>query len=347
MEQSSSIFSFRVFRTPVILISLCLIWEIGFRIFSFGIHAAFNWKNYNPQGILLTDIVMPVDNAEISWKLRPDVETIFKAQVFTTNSLGLRNSEIALNKPVDKIRVAVLGRSITLGAGVADHEVYTRVLQDHLNSWKPESYEIINCAVGGYSLNQMVNYYDNYIARLNPDLILIPLSKDELTKSQRQNTPALSEAKPSLTNLGHYLSYTFLYESLRFVVRRSTNTRISTDWKMRASQAISNKTEESSATLNNKELLAEFIAQRHQEAVTCYIFSPDRGKNSNPRRNENLKKWTAQVPGVSYLAVNEYVQDKIPENTHIYFGDNHLNPEMHGLIAEALFNQFKTGKMEE
>ncbi len=337
MEQNSSIFNFKLLRSPIIIIALYVIIELGFRISSFGAHTALNWGTYNPRGILSTDIVMAVENPEISWKLRPGVETIFKNQKFTTNSLGLRNPEVSAHKLFGKTRVIVLGRSITMGAGVSDEATYTRRLQQHLEDWKPGQYEVLNCAVGGYSLKQMLNYYEEYLTGLNTDILLIPLSKEDLLKSDPQFAPPLALAQPSISHLNFYLSYTFLYESLRFVVKRTFKPRLSTDWKARASEI----TDPQAAVSSNKLILAAFIHKRNLENISCLLYSPDRGENPSAESDEILEQWTNAQTGASYLDINEYMQGKMPAKTHIYFGDNHPSPEVHALFADALFLEFK------
>ncbi len=342
MEQSSSISNFRVFRTPIILISLYLILEIGLRIYLVGFHTVFNWIKYNPQGILLTDIAMAVDDPSISWKLSPNVKAILKTKPFTTNSLGFRNSEFPVIAEKGKTRIAIMGRSITMGSGVTDDEVYTQVLQDLFNVWKPDSIEIINCGVAGYSLKQMLDYYDGYVSNLKPDMVLIPLSPNDMTNKVYPIPPPLSQAKTSITNLKYHLSYTFTYYVIKTFVKRATENIISVDWKERVSQINKPQT----STLTSESLLSEFISKRDQEGVKCYFFSPNRRADGSDQDKSGIKIFLSQYNETKYLSINDYVNDHIPENRYIYYPDTHPSKEMHALIANALFQQLKTEVFE-
>ncbi len=339
VEQNSSIFNSRVFRTPLIIVGLYLTIEILYRLFTFGFHTVHNWKDYNPRGILLTNIVMPVDQADVSWKLRPDVNTIFKTQPFTTNSLGMRSPELHSMDTSQATRIIVLGRSITMGSGVSDDEVYTRVLQSYLEEWKPEKYEVINCAVGGYTVEQMVNFFEHYLRSLEPDIVLFPISKDDLLVEEAPPILPLALAKPSITNLNSYLSYTFLFVNTRFLVKRTTNAFISTNWKYRAMSIVEPRPD----AVSNERIVADFVQRRVDEGIPCYFYSPDRNPKRDLQKDEMFKRWANEHTGAFYLPINEYMDGRMPETMRIYFGDNHPSPELHALLAEALYNEFSNG----
>ncbi len=341
MEQNSSISNFKAFYIPLSIISIYLTLEFIFRIYFFGFYTIFNWNKYNPQGILVTDIVEEVEDPEICWKLKPNLNTIFKTKTFTTNSLGFRNRELELNKPSDKIRIAVLGRSITMGAGVNDYEVYTDVLQNQLDQWKPDSYEIINCAVGAHNIKQMFMYYETYVAKLNPDIILIPLTIKDLIKNVPINPPPLSLAIPKKTNLRYYFSFTFLYDSSRLLMKRKLNKIISTDWKDRYLEANDTKI----PTIASKNILSEFIDKRNKEGISCYIMSMIRSEPKNIEDLKNSKKkfidFVNKQKNVTFLDNYQYIIGNIPKKNTIYFGDNHPSASMHELFSNAVFQNIK------
>jgi len=292
---------------------------------------------------LFSDIVMQDDNPDISWKLKPNVQAIYKAQPFSTNSLGLRNPEISIEKPAVTIRVAVLGRSITMGEGVADHEVFTQILQNRLNEWQPDSFEIINCAVSGYSVQQVLAFYETYVSVLNPDIIILSTSKKDLTRSKMKAIPSLSEVQPSITDLNYYLSYTYIYESCKFIIKKISAPFISTEWD----EQLAGINVSEADTLTNDILLSSFFESRNREQIECYIFMPKRGEIESDDVIHGLRNWTEQHPGVTYLDINAYLQNRMPKKRHIYFGDTHPDPQVHALYGEALFEQFKSGSIRE
>jgi len=62
--------------------------------------------------------LQPSDIEGLVYELKPGLDTIFKLVPFTTNSRGLRDKEYSLEKPPNTFRVAVIGGSFTMGAGV-------------------------------------------------------------------------------------------------------------------------------------------------------------------------------------------------------------------------------------
>lgn len=83
------------------------------------------------------------------------------------NSLGLFDREYKLKKEKDTYRIIVFGDSITA------HGEYTALLEDKLNSNLGHNFEVWNCGVGGYNIEQYVNYLKYKAIKYNPDLIMI------------------------------------------------------------------------------------------------------------------------------------------------------------------------------
>ena len=341
VEKNSSISIFKAFHIPILIFSIYLLVEIGFRIYFFGMHTVFNWKKYNPQGILVTDIAHKVDDPNISWKLTPNINKYFKTKMFTTNSLGFRNPEVKLNKQIGITRIAVLGRSVTMGSGVNDDEVYTRVLQKKLDEWKPDAYEIINCAVGGYNIKQMAEFYESYVSPLKPDLVFLPIGKIDLTKIILDRPLPLEAAIPGHTNLRYYLSFSFIYESARLLAKRIMNKTISTDWKDRLRETM----DLAEPTIKASVILSRFLNKLNEDEIPCYVYTARRSYKINKEylelsRNQ-MKNWVQQHKGAEFFNNDDYIIEKIPNYHAIYFGDNHPSAEMHRLMAYALFNNMK------
>ena len=84
----------------------------------------------------------------LSKGLKPNQEIIFKNKPFSTNEFGLRDLDYALEKPVNCLRMALLGGSMEIGSGVADDETFENVLERKLNESKSykgiDKIEIIN-----------------------------------------------------------------------------------------------------------------------------------------------------------------------------------------------------------
>ena len=99
------------------------------------------------------------------WALRSNVE---KGAIHT-NAKGLRGQvEYSYEKPLAKLRIAVLGDSFTFGDEVNDKETYPYYLGQIL----PGS-EVLNFGVSGYGHDQMLLYLQEEVAKYHPDIVIL------------------------------------------------------------------------------------------------------------------------------------------------------------------------------
>ena len=99
----------------------------------------------------------------------PDTGEVFETQ---TNSFGLRGLEPALPKPLDTIRVVVLGDETVLGLEVADEETFAVRLQEQLTAAWHRPVEVINAAVPGDCPLIAALRLRHELAALHPDLVI-------------------------------------------------------------------------------------------------------------------------------------------------------------------------------
>ncbi len=114
----------------------------------------------------------------IRWKLRPNLELTWNETVFRTNSHGFRTPEIALEKPPRTYRILVFGSSNTMGYGVNDEEMYTRLLEAWLNlcNGPTRRIEVVNLAVSGDSPSRRLLRLQEEAGRFDPDWVLCDAS---------------------------------------------------------------------------------------------------------------------------------------------------------------------------
>ena len=98
-------------------------------------------------------------------------------QPLTTNRWGMRDRDYLLAKPEGTYRIALLGPSHVMGAGVADGETFADFLEERLNrSAAPETnirYEVLNFGVAGYSLLQQLAMLEERAVMFQPDAVFI------------------------------------------------------------------------------------------------------------------------------------------------------------------------------
>jgi hypothetical protein len=109
--------------------------------------------------------------------LRPNAQIVFMDQPLTTNRWGMRDRDRLLAKPEGTYRIAVLGPSHVMGAGVADGETFTHFLEERLNrSAVPETntrYEVLNFGFPDYSLLQQLAMLEERAVMFQPDAVFI------------------------------------------------------------------------------------------------------------------------------------------------------------------------------
>lgn len=103
--------------------------------------------------------------------------------IYKTNSYRQRSPEHTFKKARDKKRIVVMGDSITFGFGVNEKYLYSHVFQNKLNMLKGKHiYEVINAAVGAYSVQQQYFYLKCRLLRLKPDVIVLAVNPSNFIK---------------------------------------------------------------------------------------------------------------------------------------------------------------------
>ncbi len=154
-------------------VALLLI-ELAYRVFLFG-PAAFSIRKVNSaHDIGISGLIQPSPHQEIAYELKPNLDTIFKLVPFRTNSKGLRDREIPVEKPPGVFRICVVGDSMTLPAGVAIEDAWHKVLETRLNQrGSATPVETVNFGVGGYYLRQYLGVIHEKAALYRPDLVIV------------------------------------------------------------------------------------------------------------------------------------------------------------------------------
>ena len=90
------------------------------------------------------------------------------------NSRGLREREIAVEKPAGTYRVLVLGDSFVEGAQVPVEETVTRKLEEQLSAMLPgRPVQVINAGNAGFGTAQELLFLDNDGRQYQPDLVIL------------------------------------------------------------------------------------------------------------------------------------------------------------------------------
>ncbi len=357
MTKNSFISSFRAHLVIVSILGIFFAGEIGVRLQNFGLSGITHWKRYDPSPLADTFIITPVENPSIKFRLKPSLNTYFRGAPFSTNGSGFRDRPFSISKTPGTKRVAVLGASMEMGTGVRDEEAYSRQLQKLLDVSHPHKFEILNFAVGSYNYEQLVYYYEEFVAPYEPDIIFIPVGlsqTDEWNLDQTapegtflgnglpKETSALVKIKDLLDLRKKIKSFSFFYLLLNNFNSGFSQAYLS-PWPRRTPE-ISLKTKTTPLEPNKKTyrtLLEDFIEKRHEESIRVILVSLKRPKEGALvnflKDKENLESWIRKQKECYFIDTHPELDDKIDLWDCIYLGDNHPNAKVHRLYAEVIY----------
>lgn len=327
----------RASLTIVLIVAGFLAAEMATRVALFGLDALVHPLRYSPRPNTLTDLAAPNADPVLTYRLNPGARGYFKGQRFSVNDDGFRGGPVAPAKPAGVFRIASLGASITMGAGVADQEVYSAALAELLNGVVPGRFEVINASVGGYSARQIAVLYDQHVAKYRPDLVLFPVfysGYQALDDAVPVSYPPLQSFVPARTDLRGYLLDSFLYQGLRETARAWLNSRLAVDWPVRGRPVP-----KAPPTIADE--LAKFVAQRHAEGVPVCLLVLHRINEEPPpsdaRYRHRIEEWVHAHPGSCLIDTVPALRGEVGIDDRVYWGDNHPNARVHGLYAKEIF----------
>ena len=110
--------------------------------------------------------------------MKPNLDISWNGSVFRTNSLGFRTPDIVAQKSAGTYRIVIFGSSNTMGYGVSDHEIYTRLLEEWLgNSFgNGRRIEVVNLSVAGDSPTRRLYRLQQEAERFDPDWLICDAS---------------------------------------------------------------------------------------------------------------------------------------------------------------------------
>jgi lysophospholipase L1-like esterase len=113
-------------------------------------------------------------SSEIAHEHTPGTSGTFMGVPVSINSMGLRDREYPLHKPVGTVRVLMLGDSLTFGWGVKVEDTPSKLLEALLNlNGGDKKYEVINAGVGNYNTLMEVAYFLERGRLLEPEIVVL------------------------------------------------------------------------------------------------------------------------------------------------------------------------------
>lgn len=110
-------------------------------------------------------------NIEITYPRLPVFRNGPETYTVHTNSAGMRDHEIARDKPAGVLRIACLGDSSTFGYNMEVDEGYPRQLQALLDAQYPGRFEVLNFGIPGHASLQGVERLKHLALGFHPDVV--------------------------------------------------------------------------------------------------------------------------------------------------------------------------------
>jgi len=142
------------------------------------------WEVYNrkPKDWALD---APVEKEFEFGRYGPNAQVVEKGALLRTNRWGMRDKDYTKEKPPGVFRVAFLGSSHVMGAGVTNEEEYEQIVDERINEELGGEdairYESLNFSGGGRSAIRHLDTLETMVVEFQPDVVIhVTHRQDEL-----------------------------------------------------------------------------------------------------------------------------------------------------------------------
>jgi len=258
-----------------------------------------------------------------SYVLVPSRETRFRGTTFRTNRWGMRDDDCEKLPAPGTRRIALLGSSYVMGWGVEHVDTFEVLLEARLNEAPPDPevsrYEILNFAVGGYTLVDQVALVRDVVFDFEPSMVMLVSHtgmKDReldrlaeyITDGAHERSPVLAELLPELA-----VDPTLPAEQLRRQLRGGWDRLVT--W---ADRAIVD-------------------AARAHGAAPVFVLLPKIRQTELTRADLRIVK-TAEEAGFATIVLDSVYGEWDPAAIRLAPWDFHPNELGHRLIASRLYD---------
>jgi lysophospholipase L1-like esterase len=309
------------------LFSLFLI-EILFRFYLFG-WDSFSIEKINSVHLIgVSGFVQPSPYSEVIYELKPNIKSYFKMATFETNSQGLRDKEYPILRAKNTIRVAVIGDSFTMPAGVNIEDAYHSLLEEKFNQeQRGISYEFVNFGVGGYNLRQYLGVLKYKALKYEPQLIIIGFCFEndyKVPDEERFQKPY----KPKDRTYPFFQS--FVRQQLNFHVQHQLISRT----KKNRREMFSKEQEQYMKGIFSE--IATISKEKNIPVVVVYLSY----QSATP-----INQWVERIvlaQGLHFVDVSSSFPEDIKTSDYkIYAIDNHPNDKANKIFADAIYKYLK------
>jgi lysophospholipase L1-like esterase len=245
---------------------------------------------------------------------------------FQTNSKGLRDREFSYVRVPGKLRVLMLGDSLTVGWGVAVEDTFAKRIE-RLYAKSGIDAEVINTGVGNWNTIQEVQYFLTEGYKYQPDVVVLNFFVNDAE-------PVTKDRPPSALMRNCY-ACVFVIGRFDTVMRQFFGKL---DWSQYYLSLYGNGA--GKGWLDAKEAIHRLADFCRVKGITLLIASlPELHDVGNYRlqRITDLVHQAADQYGVAFVDLLPYLKDQQSSMLWVTPPDPHPNALAHQLIAQGLF----------
>ncbi len=305
----------------ILVLVFALILEQTIRFYLFGAES-FSYNKMKSVGSMgYTGYLQKSDYPDVVYEFKPKIDSYFKLADFRTNSQGFRDKEYSLEKPEKTFRVAVIGGSFTVPAGVEIDEAFHSLLEERFKKENPGSnYEFINFGVSGYRINNKMATLKHKALKYNPDLILFILDGSQFTEEEEEEE---FNPKPQKNQFFQSFTYKLISKNKLF---KNNNEKEFLDEHKRGLDEFNLKLQELSNISQKNNVPIYIVVLDHD--YSHYQLSAD---IKQLVENNNLY-YVNTIPSFQDLDISELI---------IYKTDIHPNSKANKIFANAIYGELK------
>lgn len=265
---------------------------------------------------------------------RPSKSAFLMGVQVETNSHGMRDDEVSVEKAKNTFRIVLLGDSFTMGWGVPQKNLYADLLERKLNRYPPQGFaddtkfEVLNFGVGNYNTQQEVAMLNYKGLAFQPDLVLLGYfinDAEELKKSEKNIL----------------INHSYLYAFSSFMTRKFC----SQDYKNYKTYYKNLYEGEQLGWLACKKSLQDLveISKKHRIPVVIFLIPELHNLNSDYPFTDIHSDLTQVAKGIGLPVIDlldNFVSSPVKEqDLWVSPTDTHANKAAQPVISEALYNR--------
>jgi lysophospholipase L1-like esterase len=249
---------------------------------------------------------------------------------FRTNSHGLRDREIPYERVPGKLRIAMLGDSLTVGWGVPFDAMFSKRIE-RLYAAAGIDAEAVNLGVGNYNTVQEVQAFLTKGHRYKPDVVVLNYFVND--------AEVLTPTSPPSALMQACYACVFVAGRSDALTRQFFGRM---DWAQYYLSLYGDGA--SSGWRNARDAISQLADYARENHITLLVASlPELHDVGNYRlqRITDLVRQAAEEKGVAFVDVLPYLKDQQSSKLWVTPPDPHPNAFANELIAQGLFDALR------